>query len=121
MIKFQRDGFIFKELIFYLTLFKSINMTTPISKVKFTGKAKIFSPKYYKDELIALQRKGATTMVQIPGVFSDDPKDASKVVIGIDKDGKLMNGKKDIVVWPCPPMCEPPGTGGLITLSSFLT
>jgi len=94
-------------------------MTVPISKVKFVNKAEIFGPKYYKDELLALQNSGASTMVQIPGIFIDDPKPAVKIVVGINSSGHLMDDG-NIVVLPCPPECDPPGPGGLITLSSFL-
>lgn len=95
-------------------------MTAPILKVKFIGKAEIFSPKYFKGDLIDLQEKGAIDMIQIPGVFADDPKVPSKVVVGIDENGKIMNGGKDIAAFPCPNTCIPPGIGGLVTLSSFL-
>lgn len=96
-------------------------MTVPISKVNFVDKAEVFAPKYYKDELIALQNSGATNMVQIPGIYVDNPKPASKMVVGIDSSGHIMNGNSNIVVVPCPNNCDPPGTGGLVTLSSFLS
>lgn len=96
-------------------------MTSLISKVKFVAKAEIFAPKYFKDELIQLQDSGAVTMIQIPGFLPNTPKPAAKIVVGINKDGQIMNNpKKDIVVMPCPNFCEPPGSGGLVTLSSFL-
>ncbi len=95
-------------------------MIVPISKVKFVGKAEIVGPKYYKGDLLELQKKGATDMVQIPGIYIDDPKAASKMVVGIDQNGRIMNGENDIVIPPCPPGCYPPGIGGLVTLSNFL-
>lgn len=95
-------------------------MRISISKVKFVRKAKVVAPKYFEGDLIALQKKGATDMVQIAGIYTDDPKAASKVVIGITKEGKLMNGKDDVAVFPCPPYCEPPESGGMVTLSGFL-
>lgn len=97
-------------------------MTVPVSKVNFVEKAKIFGPKYYRDELITLQNSGAVTMVQIPGIYTENPQPASKIAVGINSNGDIMNdpGNNDIVVMPCPLACDPPGTGGLVTLSSFL-
>ncbi len=95
-------------------------MTVPISKVTFVAKAEIFGPKYYRDELISLQNSGAVTMVQIPGFITDDPKPSSKIVVGINSNGDIMNDPGNMAVAPCPNYCVPPGTGGLVTLSSFL-
>ena len=95
-------------------------MTVPISKVTFVAKAEIFGPKYYKDELIALQSSGAVTMVQIPGFITGESKPASKIVVGINSNGSIMDDSNNIAVAPCPNYCNPPGTGGLVTLSSFL-
>ncbi len=95
-------------------------MKVPISKVTFVNSAQIFGPKYYKDELKALQDDGATTMVQIPGFITSDAKPAAKIVVGINSNGQLMDDSTDEVVMPCPNNCVPPGTGGLVTLSSFL-
>jgi len=95
-------------------------MTVPITSVKFVNQAEIFGPKYYRDELIALQNLGAITMIQIPGIYVDDPKSAAKIAVGIDSNGHLMDNENSIVVLPCPDYCDPPGTGGLVTLSSFL-
>jgi len=95
-------------------------MKVPISKVTFVNKAEIVGPKYYKDELTDLQNAGATTMVQIPGFLTDDPKPSAKIAVGINSNGHLMDNGSDIVVLPCPNNCEPPGTGGLITLNNFL-
>ena len=95
-------------------------MIVPISKVKFVNKAEIVGPKYFKGDLTELQKKGAVDMIQIPGIYLDDPKAASKIVVGITEEGKIMNGKNDIAAFPCPPACHPPVIGGLTTLSSFL-
>ncbi len=95
-------------------------MTVPITDVKFVNKAEIAGPKYFKDELIALRDLGAATMVQIPGIYLNDPKPATKIVVGIDSNGHLMNNENGKAVLPCPNYCEPPGSGGLVTLSSFL-
>ena len=95
-------------------------MTVPISKITFVNKAEVVGPKYYKDELTALKDSGATVMVQIPGFIKNEPDLPVKMVVGIDSKGHLMNDKDDFVVAPCPNLCYPPGTGGLITLTSFL-
>ncbi len=95
-------------------------MRVSISKVTFVNKAEIFGPKYYKDELTDLQNSGAITMVQIPGFITDEPKPATKIAVGIDSSGHLMDNANDTVVLPCPNYCQPPGTGGLITLTNFL-
>lgn len=98
-------------------------MIVPISKVTFVNKAEITGPKYYKDELTILQNSGAVTMVQIPGYLKDDgPNEpACKIVIGINSSGSIMNNSANKAVFPCPPKCKPPGTGGpKVTLSSFL-
>ena len=95
-------------------------MTVENSRVTFVTKAEKFGPRYYKDELIALRNSGAEAMVQIPGFITNDPKPATKMVIGIDSNGHLMDDPTSLVVAPCPNYCQPPGTGGLITLTNFL-
>ncbi len=95
-------------------------MTSTIAKVKFVAKAEVFAPKYFKDELTALRNSGAISMIQIPGIFTTDPKKACKMVVGIKSNGQLMNNSSDMVVMPCPLYCKPPKNSLLVTLSSFL-
>ena len=98
-------------------------MTSPINEVKFVNKAVSTSPKYLRVELLALQKSGAKDMVQIPGIYLKgigNEMEACKVVLGINKNGNLMNGSEDVAVWPCPPVCRPPKPVGLVTLSNFL-
>jgi len=59
-------------------------------------------------------------MIQIPGFITNDPQPSVKMVVGIDSNGHLMDNANSLVVAPCPNLCYPPGTGGLVTLNSFL-
>lgn len=120
-IKIRKDAYTFNQNKNNINNpLKKNKMTVPISKVTFVAKAEVFGPKYYEGELTALQNLGAVTMVQIPGFFTDDPKPASKITVGINSNGDIMSDPNDLVVFPCPNFCDPPGPGQLVTLSSFL-
>lgn len=94
-------------------------MTVKISDLKFCNRAENLSPKYYVRDLDELNGKNVGGMVQLPADYPKGGKGSVKVVVAIDKKGRLMLGENDRAVMPCPPYCGPPPTKRM-TLSAYL-